>query len=63
MPQETEGNTPPRRDDPAKIVVVANAALVGVPAAYTTSGSIAVTALAAVTATVFAIVYAARRPR
>ncbi|MFC6930829.1 hypothetical protein ACFQHO_11140 [Actinomadura yumaensis] len=44
-------------------MVVANAALVGVPAAYTTSGSIAVTALAAVTATVFAIVYAARRPR
>ncbi|WP_242908045.1 hypothetical protein [Actinomadura terrae] len=52
-----------RGDDPAKLVIVANAALVGVPAAYATSQSVLVTVLAAVVATVFVIVYALRRPR
>jgi hypothetical protein len=50
-------------DDPGKFVIVANAALIGVPTAYATSQSVLVTVLAAMVAIVFVLVHAGRRPR
>jgi hypothetical protein len=47
------------RDDTGKLVTVANAALLGVPAAYAASQSILVTMIAAAAAVAFA--YLARR--
>lgn len=52
-----------RGDSPEKLVIMANAALVGVPTAYATSQSVPVTVLATAVATVFVIVYALRRRR
>ncbi|WBC12958.1 hypothetical protein O7600_17440 [Micromonospora sp. WMMA1998] len=48
------------RDDTGKLVVVMNAALVGVPSAYAVSNSLAVTAVAAVLAVVMVIALAVR---
>ncbi len=51
------------RDDAVKLVTVANVALVGVPAAYATSGSILVTAIAAMMALLLVVVYLRRHRR
>jgi hypothetical protein len=51
------------RDDAGKLVMVANAALVGVPAAYAMSRSVVVTAIAAVAAIFFVVAYLIRRRR
>jgi hypothetical protein len=48
---------PTSRDDAVKLVTVANVALVGVPAAYATSGSVLITAIAAVMAVLLVAVY------
>jgi len=57
------GPVPTGRDDAVKLVTVANAALVGVPAAYATSGSVLVTAIAAVVALLLVVVYLWRHRR
>ncbi|MDI6102368.1 hypothetical protein QLQ12_27490 [Actinoplanes sp. NEAU-A12] len=48
-------------DDVGRLLVVVNAALVGIPAAYAVSHSLAVTVLAAVLAVVLALACLARR--
>lgn len=48
-------------DEPAELALAMNAALVGVPAAYATSGSLVVTALAAATAAIAAFLVARAR--
>ncbi|KKK07254.1 hypothetical protein [Micromonospora sp. HK10] len=52
-----------RRDDPDKLLVVMNAALVGVPSAYAMSNSLAVTAIAAALGIFLVSVYLIRRSR
>jgi hypothetical protein len=52
-----------RRDDPDKLLVVMNAALVGVPSAYAMSNSLPVTAIAAALAIVLVSVYLVRHNR
>ncbi|MET7808591.1 hypothetical protein [Micromonospora chersina] len=51
------------RDDTGKLLVVMNAALVGVPSAYAVSNSVAVTAVAAVLAVVMVMALVVRRIR
>lgn len=53
--------SPSTRDDAVRMVAVGNAALVGIPAAYVTSGSMAVTALAAAVAVLLVALYLHRR--
>lgn len=57
----TVGGSPAADDQSGRLVVAANAALVGVPAAYMTTQSIAVTVITAGVAVVFA--FLARRRR
>lgn len=52
-----------RRDDPDKLLVVMNAALVGVPSAYAMSKSLAVTAIAAALGIFLVSAYLVRRSR
>ncbi|MEU4381252.1 hypothetical protein [Micromonospora echinofusca] len=54
---------PERRDDPDKLLVVMNGALVGVSSAYALSNSLAVTAIAAATAVIVVGAYLVRRER
>ncbi|WP_328851327.1 hypothetical protein OG994_26350 [Micromonospora globbae] len=50
-------------DEPAKLLMVMNGALVGVPSAYALSNSLAVTAIAAVLAVVMVLAFVVRRVR
>ena len=52
-----------RPDDTIKIVMVANAALVGVPAAFAASGSVLITLVAAAVALCLVVAYLATRGR
>ena len=51
------------RDDAVKLTMVANTALVGVPAAYAASQSVPITMVAATVAIVFVVAYLAHRHR
>lgn len=57
------GPMPTGRDDAVKLVTVVNSALVGVPAAYATSGSVPITVIAAVVAVLLVVVYLRQRRR
>ncbi|MEV6706863.1 hypothetical protein [Micromonospora wenchangensis] len=64
---ETGGEPAERRagggDDTGRLLVVMNAALIGVPSAYAVSNSLAVTAVAALLAVVMVLACVARRAR
>ncbi|MDR7274477.1 hypothetical protein [Catenuloplanes atrovinosus] len=51
----------PGRTDATTLIMLANAGLVGVPAAYATSGSVLVTIVAALAAAAMVAVHLARR--
>jgi hypothetical protein len=51
------------RDDSVKLVLVMNAPLVGVPAAYAVSDSVAITVVTAVVTAVTAVAYLVRNRR
>lgn len=63
----TPGNKPPtgdggpNGDDVGRLLVIVNAALIGVPGAYATSRSLTVTAIAAVFAMVLVVCLGRRR--
>lgn len=61
--QPAGGGRPGDGDDVGRLLVVVNAALVGVPGAYAASGSLAVTAIAAVLAVALDGTYLVRRRR
>jgi len=58
------GNSPDNNDsghdETSKMVIVMNAALVGIPVSYTVSGSIPVTGIAAAVAAIVGIAYLIR---
>jgi len=60
--QATDARRAGERDDVGGLLVVANIALVGVPGAYATSGSLAVTMVAAGLAVVLIVASLRRRP-
>ncbi|MEV6491843.1 hypothetical protein AB0M20_25000 [Actinoplanes sp. NPDC051633] len=61
--QSAGGGRPGDGDDVDRLLVVVNAALVGVPGAYAASGSLAVTTIAAMLAIILAVAYLVRRRR
>jgi hypothetical protein len=61
--QPAGGGRPGSGDDVGMLLVVFNAALVGVPSTYAASGSLAVTAIAAVLAVILVAAYLVHRRR
>jgi hypothetical protein len=59
--EQPTGNGGSNGDDVGTLLVIVNAALIGVPGAYATSKSLVVTAIAAVSAVVWALAIQMRR--
>jgi len=59
--KQPAGNGDPNGDDVGKLLVIVNAALIGVPGAYATSRSLTVTAIAAVFAMVLVVCLSQQR--